>query len=299
MLRVKSELEKKGVLLSTGFPMSHYTTMRMGPQAELVVFPRSSGELISVLEILNALEAKWIVLGGGSNVILGSNLDGVVISTKKMKGVLFEGNAGVVVEAGAVLGQVIKMCLSADLIGLEFAAGIPGTVGGGVIMNAGANGGEMRDVIECVWIWHEGRETELSRDEVGFGYRKSMLPPGSVVTKTRLRLRYGSGRDAGARVRQYLRRRASTQPIETANSGCVFKNPPEIPAGRLLEELGFKGYRIGNACFSHVHANFIVNLGGAEFSDVIRLIEEAKRAAFDRRGILLETEVKILGESRA
>lgn len=296
MLRIKSALEKHGFMLSAGLPMNRYTTMRIGPEAELVVFPRSSEELVEVLKILNDLEAKWMVLGGGSNVIIGSKLDGVVISTKRMKKVLFEEGAGVMVEAGAVLGQVIKMCLCADLIGLEFAAGIPGTMGGGVVMNAGANGGEMKDVIECVWIWHEGRELKLTRDEVGFGYRRSMLPPGSVVTKTRLRLRRGSGRDAGVRVREYLRRRASTQPIETANSGCVFKNPPEIPAGRLLEELGFKGYRIGNACFSNVHANFIVNLGGAEFNDVVRLIEEAKRAAFERRGIILETEVKILGE---
>ncbi len=295
MKSVAVELEKRGYQVARNLSLARYTTMRVGCTSELVVYPRSAEELAAVLGLLEGMEVPWTVLGGGSNVIIGPELDGVVVSTKRLKRVRVLDGARLEAEAGAVLGQALNLALAGDLRGLEFAAGIPGSVGGGVVMNAGANGRELKDVIECVWVWHGGREVVLTADEIGFEYRKAHLPPGSVVTRARLRLTRGDGARGRAVVRELLKRRAATQPVEKANSGCVFKNPPDIPAGMLLEQLGFKGVRRGGAAFSTVHANFIINLGGATFGDVVALIREARRIAYEKRGIVLETEVKLLG----
>lgn len=295
MKGIIGELEKIGCPHWRGFPMKRYTTMRLGGAAELIIYPRDSRELVTVLNLLRQREVEWTALGGGSNVIIGPRLGGVVVSTKRLKGMrLYEGGR-VEMEAGAILGQVLRKCLKDGLIGLEFAAGIPGTVGGAVVMNAGANGGELKDVIECVWVWHEGREIVLTPEEIGFQYRRSHFPEGSVISRARVKLSHGDGEAGAKRVREFLRKRAETQPVDSSNSGCVFKNPPQIPAGRLLDELGLKGYRIGGASFSTLHANFIVNSGEATIEDVLELIELAKRASYTKRGIVLETEVKILG----
>jgi UDP-N-acetylmuramate dehydrogenase len=294
------ELEKIGCEYSHDFPMSRYTSMRVGGMADLIVYPRNHSELIKVLNLLSSFYFQWTVLGGGSNTIVNDGgIKGVAVSTEKMRDIQILEDGKVLAEAGAVLGSVLNISLRSGLSGFEFAAGIPGTVGGGVVMNAGANGGEIKDVIENVWIWLNGKEIILSRDELKFEYRKSHLPQGSVVTKAMLKLRAGNRKESEKRVKEHLDRRSKTQPIKTSNCGSIFKNPSaEIPAGRLLDELGFKGFQIGRARFSEIHANFIVNSGGAKAADVLRLIKVAKEEAFLRRSVVLETEVKIIGEER-
>jgi UDP-N-acetylmuramate dehydrogenase len=297
---VIKQLEKIGCEFIRDYSMNYYTSMRVGGLTDLIVYPKNQSELTMVLNMLSSLDFPWTVLGGGSNTIIDdSGIRGVVISTKKMRDIKILRNGKVIAEAGAVLGSVLNKSIRAELSGFEFVAGIPGTVGGGIFMNAGANDGEIKDVVEKVWIWLNGKEFLLSTDELKFEYRRSFLPQGSVVTKALFSLTPGNIKESERRVKDYLDKRNKTQPITTSNSGSIFKNLPQIPAGMLLDQLGFKGYQIGRARFSELHANFIVNSGGASASDVLKLIDEAKQKALLKTGMLLETEVKIIGQEKS
>jgi UDP-N-acetylmuramate dehydrogenase len=297
MKKVIEELKRLGCYYLQNFPMDRYTSLRVGGVADLIVYPRNHLQFVQVLNLLSSVAVPWMVLGGGSNTLVhDEGIQGVVVSTKMMRGIEVLDDGVVVAEAGAVLGSILNMSIRAGLSGFEFAAGIPGTVGGGVFMNAGANGGEIKDVVERVWVWLEGREVVLSRDEIKFEYRKSHLPEGGIVIKATFVLKPGDREEIKRRVKDYLERRSKTQPITMSNCGSVFKNPPEIPAGKLLDELGFKGFRIGGAKFSEIHANFIVNLANARASDVLALIDIAREEALKRRGIELEPEIKIVGK---
>lgn len=295
MNRVKRELDKIGCEYYQMYSMKRFTSLRVGGPADLIVYPRSLDEFLRILDIVSSCGVKWVVLGGGSNTIIADvGFRGVVIVTKKLRNISLLGGGGVLAETGAVMGTILNTTIRAGLTGFEFAAGIPGTVGGGVFMNAGANGGEIKDVVDRVWVWDTGKEYVLSRDDLRFEYRKSNLAEGSVVTKALFKLNQGNRDLSQKLVKEYLDKRNQTQPIKMSNTGSIFKNPPEIPAGKLLDELGFKGLRVGGAKFSEIHANFIVNSGEANASDVLRLIEIAKEEAFLKRGISLETEVRIV-----
>ncbi|MDA2917954.1 UDP-N-acetylmuramate dehydrogenase [Desulfobacterota bacterium AH_259_B03_O07] len=290
-----TELDNLGCEYIENYSMKRFTSLRVGGEADLLVSPQNYTGFLRILNILSSLDLRWVVLGGGSNTIVAdSGLRGVVIVTKKLRNIEIMKDGIVLAESGAVLGTILKNTIDAGLTGFEFAAGIPGTVGGGIFMNAGANGGEIKDVVERVWIWLDGKEEVLSRDEIQFEYRKSNLPKGSVVTKAMFKLRSGNRKESKRSVRDYMDKRSETQPIKMSNTGSIFKNPPEIPAGKLLDELGFKGVGIGGARFSEIHANFIVNSGHAYTSDILKLIEIAKEQAFLRRGVKLETEVRII-----
>jgi len=279
------------------FPMKRFTSLRVGGIADLIVYPKTYSQLINLINMLSLLGEKYVVLGAGSNtVVYDEGYRGVIVVTKKLKNIEIQRDFSVIAEAGAVLGTILNKTIRVGITGFEFAAGIPGTVGGGIFMNAGANGGEIKDVVDRVWILHDGKEHILNRDEIRFEYRNSNLPKGSVVTRARFKLKPGDKNEIERSVREYLYKRSVTQPIKMSNTGSIFKNPPEIPAGKLLEELGFKGMKVGGACFSDIHANFIVNSGHANTSDVLELIEIAQDQAYARRGVKLETEVKIIGD---
>lgn len=291
-----SQIENIGCKISPNYPMSKYTWLRVGGEADMVVEPGTLAEFIELLALLSSTKTPWVVLGEGSNTIVyDQGISGVVISTKKLKKLEIVDGTKVVAEAGVILGTILNKTIKAGLTGFEFAAGIPGTVGGGIFMNAGANDGEIKNVVETVWIWHEGREISIPGSEINFEYRKSNLPKGSVVTKALFKLERGDSLQSERNVKEYMAKRNSTQPIKMSNTGSIFKNPPDIAAGRLIEELGLKGYGIGGAKFSELHANFIVNSGGARARDVLELIELAKKEAFEKRGIKLETEVRVIG----
>lgn len=291
-----SQIENIGCKISPNYPMSKYTWLRVGGEADMVVEPGTLAEFIELLALLSSTKTPWVVLGEGSNTIVyDQGISGVVISTKKLKKLEIVDGTKVIAEAGVILGTVLNKTIKAGLTGFEFAAGIPGTVGGGIFMNAGANDGEIKNVVETVWIWHEGREISIPGNEINFEYRKSNLPKGSVVTKALFKLEHGDSLQSERNVKEYMAKRNSTQPIKMSNTGSIFKNPPDIAAGRLIEELGLKGYGIGGAKFSELHANFIVNSGGARARDVLELIELAKKEAFEKRGIKLETEVRVIG----
>ena len=290
------DIEQVGCEVVHNFPMNKYTSLRVGGLADMVVYPNDSSQFVKLLGLLSASEMNWVVLGAGSNTIVtDKGIDGVVVCTKRLKKIGISIDGRVIAESGAVLGTILNQTLKAGLTGFEFAAGIPGTVGGGIAMNAGANGGEIKDVVENVWIWHEGNEILLKRDQISFEYRKSHLPDGGIVTKASFLLKPGNREASEQNVREYMEKRSLTQPIKMSNTGSIFKNPPEIAAGKLLEELGLKGYAIGGAKFSDIHANIIVNAGSASAEDIIKLIETAKLEALTKRGISLQTEVRIIG----
>jgi UDP-N-acetylmuramate dehydrogenase len=276
--------------------MKKYTWLRVGGLADLVVQPNNSSEFLELLNLLSSSNVPWVVLGEGSNTIVyDKGISGVVISTKKLKKIEIIDRTKVLAESGAILGTILNKTIKAGLTGFEFAAGIPGTVGGGIFMNAGANDGEIKDVVDTVWIWLRGEEIALSRSEIKFEYRKSHLPQGSVITKAIFKLEQGNSSESARSVKDYMTKRNLTQPIKMSNTGSIFKNPPQIAAGQLIEELGLKGFGIGGAKFSDLHANFIVNSGNATARDVLELIETAKREALLQRGIKLETEVRVIG----
>ncbi len=296
MNRVSRELEKMGCEYYRMYSMKRFTSLRVGGPADLIVYPGTLDEFLRSLDIVSSCGVNWVVLGGGSNTIVADGgFRGVVIITKKLRNISLLEGGHALAETGAVMGTILNTTIRAGLTGFEFAAGIPGTVGGGVFMNAGANGGEIKDVVDRVWVWDNGKEDVLSRDDLRFEYRKSNLPEGSVVTKALFKLNQGDRDLSEKLVKEFLDKRNQTQPIKMSNTGSIFKNPPEIPAGKLLDELGFKGLRVGGAKFSEIHANFIVNSGNAQASDVLKLIEIAKEEAFVKTGITLETEVRIVG----
>jgi len=276
--------------------MKKYTWLKVGGLADLVVQPNNNDEFLEVLNLLFLSDTPWVVLGEGSNTIVyDEGISGVVVSTKKLKKIEIIDGTKVLAESGAILGTILNKTLKAGLTGFEFAAGIPGTVGGGIFMNAGANNGEIKDVVDTVWVWTQGEEIALSRSEIKFEYRKSHLPEGSIITKALFKLEKGNSSESERNVKDYMTKRNLTQPVKTANTGSIFKNPPDIAAGQLIEELGLKGFSIGGAKFSDLHANFIINSANATARDVLDLIETAKREALLQRGIKLETEVRVIG----
>jgi len=293
---IKSGLDKLRIEYVSDFPMSRFTWLRVGGNAKFAIYPSSIQQLTGLISFLSQMGYPWIVLGEGSNtIILDEGIEKAVIITKKMKAIEIKDSGEIVAEAGANMGTIMNRSVRKGFAGFEFAAGIPGTIGGGVFMNAGANDAEVKDVIKKVWLLIDGKEEVVSRRELNFEYRKSNLPEGAVVMKVLIKLDRGDRKLSESKVKDYLDKRNKTQPIKMSNTGSIFKNPDSIAAGKLIEELGLKGYEIGGAQISELHGNFIVNRGSAKASEVLKLIDVAKENAYKSRGIILEPEVRILG----
>lgn len=293
---IKSGLDKLRIEYVSDFPMSRFTWLRVGGKANYAIYPYSIQQLTELISFLTKMGYPWIVLGEGSNtIILDEGIEKAVIITKKMKAIEIKDSGEIVAEAGANMGTIMNRSVRKGFAGFEFAAGIPGTIGGGVFMNAGANEAEVKDVIKKVWLLIDGKEEVLSRRELNFEYRKSNLPDSAVVMKVLVKLDRGDRKLSEKKVKDYLDKRNKTQPIKMSNTGSIFKNPDSIAAGKLIEELGLKGYEIGGAQISELHGNFIVNRGSAKASEVLKLIDVAKENAYKLRGIILEPEVRILG----
>jgi UDP-N-acetylmuramate dehydrogenase len=315
-----------------GEPLARYTSFRIGGPADLLVLPDTADELAHVLATAAAFGARVTLLGGGSNVLVGdAGMRGVVVKLgrgfaritweaeresaragRRGLGASEERSAAaarapdgppddfnlVPTHAGAAvqLGRLARAAVARGLAGLEYAEGIPGTVGGALFMNAGAYGGELAHAVESVeGLGRDGRALELSGGELAFGYRRSALPPGFVVTAVRLRLRRDEGGQARNRMDEARARRTAAQPHGKANAGSIFKNPNGDHAGRLIEVAGLKGARAGRARISERHANFIVNEGGARAADVKVLMDVAQRVVWERSGVWLEPEVQLVG----
>lgn len=279
-------------------PLARYTSARIGGSADALVKIGSAAELVHAAETLWRLQQPFIVLGGGSNMLVSDSGVREVVLLNGASLVSFEGNS-VWAESGAGLGSIARQAAAKGLGGLEWAAGIPGTVGGAVVGNAGAHGGDLSLALEMATILHR---TEGSRDhqpaELAFGYRESWLKhhrPDAVLLSARLKLAPKLADEIRAQMDTFLAYRRLTQP-PGASMGSMFKNPAGHSAGQLIEAAGLKGFRIGNAQISPLHGNFFLNLGEARAADVHALILHAREAVRQRSGVELELEVALVGE---
>lgn len=280
-------------------PMAEHTSFHIGGPARRWAVPRSGEELTALLSL--AEEEHWpaLVLGNGTNLLVADEgLDRLVVHTGGLTGLeAAEDGVTVAAEAGVSLARLAEFACRRGLTGLEFAHGIPGSVGGGVYMNAGAYGGELRQALVSARVYLPGQGVkELSNEEMAFGYRRSVLMdrPGSAVLSARFRLASGQGEAIRERMRELSRRRREKQPLEYPSAGSVFKRPEGHFAGGLIEQCGLKGFRIGGAQVSEKHAGFIINAGGATCADVLALIGHIQRTVAERTGVALEPEVRVL-----
>lgn len=282
--------------------MDRHTSIGVGGGADALVFPESVAELGKLVAMMRAEGIPVFFVGNGTNLIVRDDgFRGAIISTKGLRSVRVEGRgedrAAVLAEAGASLAEVVALTTREALTGMEFCAGIPGSVGGGIRMNAGAYGSELKDVIESVSLLDgEGNIQSCGREALQFQYRNLALPEGSCVAGGVFVLARGSREAVEGRIREILRTRTGKHPLDYRNAGSIFKNPKGMPAGKIIDDAGLKGARIGGAQVSEKHGNFIVNLGSATAKDIIGLIGLVQKKVLETTGIALEPEVKIIGE---
>jgi UDP-N-acetylmuramate dehydrogenase len=282
-------------------PLARHTSLGVGGPADALAAPADAGELAALVALADAHGLPLHVLGGGFNtVVLDGGLDGIAVRSHRLRALALEPDGTTLrAEAGVSHSQVVRLCVERGLAGLEFGAGVPGTVGGWIAMNAGVPDAEVGAVVRDVETAGPGaaRRTR-ERDAMGFVYRDARgLDAGELVLAARFALRPAERAAVRAAVDRHLAHRRATQPVDQPSFGSVFKNPPGEKAGRLVELAGLKGLRIGGAQISSVHANFIVNLGGARAADVLALMERAQEAVRARTGIVLEPEVRIVGRA--
>ena len=279
------------------YPVSRLTTVGTGGPARFLARPRTGVELAEVLRWADADELDVAVVGLGSNLLVADEgYDGVVLRLAGDLARIERDGDRIVCGGGASLAAVVKRATGWGLSGIEFGCAIPGTAGGAVRMNAGAYGGELRDVLDRAVVVGAGGERAGGPDELGMRYRHSNVGPREVVAEAVLRLRPDDTERIRATVADMQRRRREAQPAKVRTFGSVWKNPGgDRSAGRILEECGLKGFTAGGARISPVHANFIENTGDARSADVIALMQEARRRARDRFGVELEHEVQMLG----
>lgn len=281
-------------------PLKKYTTMRTGGPADIMVFPDGEEKIIATLAELRKNRIPHFLMGRGSNLIVrDGGIRGVVINLMGRHNKFSIRENTIYASAGCSLRSLSLAGANKCLQGLEFAAGIPGTLGGAVVMNGGAYGGEMKDVITRVRVLNgDGTTCELEGNQCGFGYRRSIFQEnGAIVLGCEIRL--DEGRDCegiGERIRELDARRKESQPLEHPSAGSVFKRPPGHFAGPLIESCGLKGRTVGGAMVSQKHCGFIINTGNATSRDVIDLIRIMKDEVYKRHNVELETEVKIIGE---
>ena len=276
--------------------MKQHTTFRAGGNADYFVTAQSEQSLTELIKYLRAENLPYYILGNGSNVLFADEgYRGVVVKTGKFDDIRI---SGTVLKAGAgvVLARAAHAARKKSLTGLEFAAGIPGTVGGAVVMNAGAYGNEIRDIITGARAVDEtGTVIFLSKEELRLGYRHSIVSERElVITEAVFELACGDGNEIEAKMRELARRRTEKQPLEYPSAGSTFKRPEGYFAGKLIEDSGMKGFSIGDAQVSEKHSGFVINRGNATAQEILTLIKKVQEAVYDKFGVMLEMEVKVV-----
>lgn len=280
-------------------PMSEYTSLRIGGMADVMAFPQDEGDLKDLLAFAEAKGFAYYILGAGTNLLVrDAGVRGIVVNmTEGFKDIIWQDEAKASVGSGMKLSELVAQCRDRGLSGLEFAVNIPGTVGGAVAMNAGAYGAEMKDVVEGVEvIGRKGVKGFLAKDKLEFAYRKAELPKHSAVTVVNMSFMVSTSDAVREKMREFAEKRKANARVQYPNAGSVFKNPEGFYAGRLIEEVGLKGEKIGQAQFSPAHANYIINLGGAKAKDVLALMALARDTVYSQKGVVLEPEIKVVGE---
>ena len=282
----------------TDEPMKLHTSFRIGGPADLFLLPKTEAQLTKLLKRLSEAEIPYVILGNGSNVLVSdAGYEGAVIQlAKNWQELTVEGEV-ISARAGASLARLGKLAAEESLTGFEFASGIPGTLGGGAIMNAGAYGGELKDVLtEVTVLDREGMVRTLPAGELEMSYRTSrMKREGMIVLRAKLRLAKGDPAAIRNRMEELREARTGKQPLEYPSAGSTFKRPEGHFAGKLIQDAGLAGFRVGGACVSEKHCGFVINDGGATAADVRTLMEEVQKIVLERFGVALEPEVIFLG----
>jgi len=298
-MSIKEEIKKICKDVKFNEPLAKHTSFRIGGPAEYFVEVRNRSELANLLKIAKKYNLDILVIGAGTNLLVkDKGIKGLVIKLggefKSAESV--DSAEKVKVGGGVLLPQLIKFCIQNNLGGIEFLAGIPGTVGGALVMNAGTHLGEIGNRVKKVEIMNfSGKTRVLERREINFSYRKSNLPDKSIILSAELSLRKENKNFIRKRISEQLKRRFLCQPIGFYGAGCIFKNPPGRHAGELIEKAGLKGLSYGGAYISEKHANFIINQGKAKAKEVIYLIRKIKDTVKKKFGIKLELEIRIIG----
>lgn len=285
-------------------PMMKHTSLRIGGPADLFVIPRDLPSLKNILVVLKKRKIPFLALGGGTNILVrDGGIEGAVISLRSFKKIeiLSEdvANVKIHVEAGTPLQRLVNFSREKGYSGIEGLAGIPGSVGGAICGNAGAFGYEIKDVLISVSIMDDkGRIKSLKKEDIDFGYRRSGIPLTDLLLSAEIILKKDKKEHVSAKIQDFLKKKWESQPFSEPSAGCVFKNPPKLPAGKLINEAGCKGMRIGNIEVSSSHANFFTNKGKAKASDFIRLMQDVAQKVRERFGVVLETEIRIVGRDK-
>lgn len=279
-------------------PMREHTSFRIGGPVSVMFFPKSSEELKALCGILNDFNLKSMVIGNGTNLLADDGpLELVVIKTHDGLGdITLTGETEITAGCGVLLSKLANFALENGLSGLEFAHGIPGTLGGAVSMNAGAYGGEIKDVVVRTSALGMGRQLyEVRGDDHGFSYRRSRFSDSEdVILSSVIRLQKGDSREIKSRMEELAQKRRASQPLNFPSAGSTFKRPQNGYAAALIEQSGLKGYTVGGAAVSEKHAGFVVNKGGASFSDVMAVMDHVREEVLRQFGVELEPEIKIL-----
>lgn len=280
-------------------PMSRHTTFRVGGPADFFVTPKAKEEVRDVIRICKEAGMPYYIIGNGSNLLVSdAGYRGVIVQIyKEMNEVKVEGNL-VKAQAGALLSGIAAKALGAELSGFEFASGIPGTIGGACVMNAGAYGGEMKDVLESVTaLTGEGKIIELGRNELELGYRTSVIAKkGYIVLGAVLKLERGDGEKIKTYMDELKEKRVTKQPLEYPSAGSTFKRPEGYFAGKLIEDAGLRGFQVGGAQVSEKHCGFVINRDHAAAADIMELMRQVQIRVKENSGVDLEPEVKRLGD---
>ncbi len=285
-----------GLPILPGEPMSRHCSFRIGGPCVGLVLPRTVEEMGGVLRALQDMNDEPLILGNGTNLLVTDEpLDRIVVGTERLQQVERD-EEGLFALAGVPLSRLAALSADWGLSGLEFAHGIPGTLGGAVVMNAGAYGGEMKDVVEMTMYMDERGELESAAgDEHDFAYRHSVFSSGGkTVLGCRLRLEPGDPEEIRAKMAELMERRRASQPLDKPSAGSAFKRPKTGYAAALIDQAGLKGYRVGDAAVSEKHAGFVVNLGAARFDDVLAVLEHVGNEVLRQFGVELEPEIKIV-----
>ena len=280
-------------------PMGAHSTFRVGGPADYFVMPKSIGELQNILELCKQAHMPYYVIGNGSNLLVSDKgYRGVIIQIYKQMNGIEVADEMIFAQAGALLSKVGSKALEAELTGFEFAAGIPGTVGGAVVMNAGAYGGEMKDIIlQATVLTSDGEVKVLTKDELELGYRTSVIAKKNyIVLEAQFGLAKGERKVIRERMDELKLQRTTKQPLEYPSAGSTFKRPEGYFAGKLIQDAGLRGFQIGGAQVSEKHCGFVINKGNATADDIVKLMKQVSDKIMEEFGVLLEPEVKFLGE---
>lgn len=295
---IREVIDSKQILFDE--PMKRHTTFRVGGTADVLVKPTSISEVEAVIQWCNEQAVPYYIIGNGSNILVGDEgIRGVVIQIGNDFSEIEVGDDDTVwVQAGCMLSKVANVALEHSLTGMEFASGIPGTIGGAVMMNAGAYGGEMKDIIDCVTLLSPtGEILILPQDQMEFGYRESIVSKRNyIVLEVKLRLQKGDYKAISSKMKELNEARRQKQPLEYPSAGSTFKRPEGFFAGKLIMDAGLAGYRVGDAQISEKHCGFVINRGHATAKDIVTLMNDVINRVEEKYQVTLEPEVRKIGD---